>query len=209
MLPPDQVPDLVGPDGRFRSDMARLGLDIAVKPAVRRQLHAEIEAQFRAYAATGLPLAHVDAHKHYHLHPMIGAAVIAIGRRHGMRCLRVPVEPGDVIRAVEPGVRRGLPSPAGPWARLLRHQARRAGLIVPDAVFGLAWSGAMTRDRVAGLLHRVPPGRVEIYTHPATAGGFDGAAPGYRYADELAALLAPECIAAARRPDIRLGGYAD
>jgi hopanoid biosynthesis associated protein HpnK len=208
-LPPEKIPDLVDSRGRFRIDMARLGLEIALSPAVRQQLHAEIAAQFAAYAATGLPLDHVDAHKHYHLHPTIAEAVIAIGRPYGMRSLRVPVEPAAILAAVEPAPRRALSSAASPWARLLRRRARRAGLITPDAVFGLAWSGAMTPARVAGLLRRLPPGRVELYTHPATGRGFDGAAPGYRYEDELAALLAPECIEATRRPGIRLGGYGD
>ena len=34
-------------------------------------------------------------------------------------------------------------------------------------------------------------------------------APGYRYADELAALIDRSVIASARRPDVALGGYAD
>jgi hypothetical protein len=45
--------------------------------------------------------------------------------------------------------------------------------------------------------------------HPATTGGFAGHAPGYRYADELAALIARAALAAARRPDVTLGGYSD
>jgi hypothetical protein len=48
----------------------------------------------------------------------------------------------------------------------------------------------------------------EIYLHPATAGGFAGSAPGYRYAEESAALLSPEAAAAARE-FARLGGFAD
>ena len=43
---------LVGADGLFRTDMARLGFDIAFKPRVRRQVAAEIRAQFEAFAAT-------------------------------------------------------------------------------------------------------------------------------------------------------------
>jgi hypothetical protein len=35
----------------------------------------------------------------------------------------------------------------------------------------------------------LPPGDVEIYTHPAVAGGFERAAAGDRYAEELEALL--------------------
>jgi hypothetical protein len=76
-----------------------------------------------------------------------------------------------------------------------------------DAVFGLAWSGAMTTTRLLGLLQHLPEGRSEIYLHPATADDFPGHASGYRYADELAALIAPDVLAAARA--LRLGGYAD
>ena len=61
-LPPEKLPDLIDATGRLRTDMARLGLDICVRPAVRAQLRAEIEAQFRAYHATGLALDHVNAH---------------------------------------------------------------------------------------------------------------------------------------------------
>jgi hypothetical protein len=67
----------------------------------------------------------------------------------------------------------------------------------------------MTTGRIAGVLRRLPDGLSEIYTHPGTAGGFPGHAPGYRYADELAALTSPEVIAASRRGDIVLGGYSD
>jgi len=43
-LPPQDVPDLVDASGRFRTDMARFGLDIALRPRVQRQLATEITA---------------------------------------------------------------------------------------------------------------------------------------------------------------------
>src|SRR5262245_20077089 len=49
-LPPERVPGLVDAKGCFRTDMARLGLDIALRGDVRRQLRAEIEAQFEAFS---------------------------------------------------------------------------------------------------------------------------------------------------------------
>jgi len=208
-LPAEQVPDLVDRSGRFRTDMARLGIDIFARAAVRRQLAAEIEAQFAAFAATGLRLDHVNAHKHFHLHPTIARAIIEIGGRHGMRGLRVPVEPRAVLAQAEPQTPIGLSWITTPCARLLARTARHAGLQVPDAVFGLAWSGAMTSSRVEVVLRRLPPGRTEIYLHPATRDDFTGHAPGYRYAVELAALISPAVIAAARQPDIVPGGYAD
>jgi hopanoid biosynthesis associated protein HpnK len=207
-LPPARIPDLVGPDGAFRSGMLRLGFEIALRASLRRQVASEIAAQFEAYKTTGLALDHVDAHRHFHLHPMVANEIVAIGARYGMRALRVPDEPTAVLTRVEPGAKPRFPF-LGPVAALLRHKARRAGFTVPDAVFGLAWSGAMNAKRVAGLLTHLPPGLVEIYTHPATANEFAGHAPGYRYTDELAALCDPQCIEALRQSGYRLGGYSD
>jgi hopanoid biosynthesis associated protein HpnK len=207
VLPPERLPGLVDATGCFRTDMARLGLAIALRPNVRRQLRAEIEAQFEAFRATGLALDHVNAHKHFHLHPMIAAEIMAVGARFGLRALRVPREPAPVLSAIEPQTARGPAWVTAPWAGLLNRRARRTGLQTPDAVFGLEWSGAMTTSRLLGLLRHLPEGRSEIYLHPATTDDFTGHAPGYRYAEELAALIAPDVIAAAR--ELRLGGYAD
>ena len=209
LLPPERIPDLVDGEGRFRTDMARLGLDIFARPRARRQLDAEIAAQFEAFAATGLALDHVNAHKHFHLHPTIAGAVLRIGRRYGLRALRVPLEPVSVLAGIERQAMRPAALVAAPWARLLRLQARRAGLVTPDAVFGLAWSGAMTTERLAGLLSRLPDGLTEIYSHPATADAFPGSAPGYRYVEELRALTSPPVREALRAAGAQLGGYAD
>ena len=209
VLPPAQIPDLVGRDGRFRTDMAASGAAMFFLPHVRRQLEAEVEAQFAAFAATGLPLDHVNAHKHFHLHPTIAATMIAVGRRYGMRAVRVPAEPFRAVRAIDPGAPLAVPALTAPFTRLLARRLRRAGLVVPDAVFGLAWSGAMTAARLAAVLDRLPPGLTEIYLHPATRGGFMGAAPGSRYAEEFAALTDPAVRISREKSGARTGGYAD
>jgi len=96
-----------------------------------------------------------------------------------------------------------------PWARLLRRRMAAQGMLTPDHVFGLRWSGAMTRYRIGGLIRNLPDGLSEIYLHPATSGAFGGAVFNYQYREEFEALLAPEVISAARDPSLRLGGYAD
>jgi chitin disaccharide deacetylase len=209
VTPRAQIPALVDASGRLRNDLVGYSVRSALAPSVRRQIRTEITAQFEAYRATGLPLDHVNAHRHFHLNPIVAAAIVDIGRRYGMRALRVPVEPWRIIADIDPQTSRLAARVVAPWAAGLRAQIRRAGLITADAVFGLAWSGAMTKSRVAALLARLPPGFVEIYLHPATTDAFAGAAPGYRYADEFAALCDPDCIAAARRSGYALGGYAD
>lgn len=208
-LPPSDLPDLVDGNGLLRRDMAGLGLDLAVKGSARRQLAAEIAAQFEGFRATGLPLDHVNAHKHFHVHPVIAGAVLRIGLTHGMTALRVPREPRVVLRRAEPGT---APRPAfdtAPWAEFLAWRARRAGLLIPDRTLGLAWSGAMTPARVAALLRHLPDGLSELYTHPATDGGFPGEAPGYAYAAERDALVSEEVKALVRRPGMASGGFLD
>lgn len=165
-LPPHEIPALVDATGQFPSDQFRLGVDYFFRPRVRRQLAAEIRAQFAAFAATGLTLDHANAHKHMHLHPTVGRLMLAIGREFGLRRVRVPAEPPAVL--AQCGTRPGIGARAlYRWSALLRRQAHSAGMQVNDHCFGIAWSGHMTADRVRSLLRALPDGESEIYFHPA------------------------------------------
>ena len=209
VLPAADLPDLVGPDGLFRRDMVACAVDIFFKPAARRQLLAEVTAQFEAFAATGLPLDHVNTHKHFHLHPTIAGAILKVGRRYGLDAMRVPAEPRRVLLAAEPGVEVPPAYVTAPWSELVRLRLRRAGVRTADHVFGLHWSGAVTAARLQGLVEHLPEGFTEIYTHPATGAGFEGSAAGYRYAEEFAALTDPGVREAVAASGAVLGGFAD
>jgi hopanoid biosynthesis associated protein HpnK len=204
-----RIPALVDRKGYLRNDLPRYGAALAMSPAARRQAEQEIAAQFAAFRATSLLLDHVNAHRHFHLHPAVATAIMTAGRRYGMRALRIPVEPWRIVAEIDPQTGRQVGRIVAPWASWLRRRVKRAGLTSADAVFGFAWSGAMTRTRLVALLARLPPGLVEIYLHPAVTDAFAGAAPGYRYAEEFAALCDPDCIAAVRRSGYALGGYSD
>jgi len=197
VLPPARIPALVDARGRFPPDQLRLGARYFFLPHVRRQLAAEIRAQFAAFAATGLPLSHADAHKHMHLHPTIGHLMVTIGREFGLPRIRVPAEPPDIMRIC------GAPATFGAramyaWCAILRRRARRAGLATNDAVFGLAWTGHFTEDRVLSLLPRLSEGTTELYFHPASRRDttLDALMPAYEHEAELAALISPRVRAA-------------
>jgi hopanoid biosynthesis associated protein HpnK len=209
VLPPSEIPDLVGKANRLRTDFVAYGIAIISNPSVRRQIRAEIRAQFEAYRKSGLSLDHVNAHRHYHLHPTVLSEILAIGRDYGMRAIRVPIEPIWLLRHVE-GTPRHLGSViSAPWAAMMSKRVKGAGLVTADRLFGLSWSGAMTEERITGLIKSLPPGRTEIYTHPATSAGYEGAAHGYRYTEELAALVSQRCREAIEESKAVLGGYGD
>jgi predicted glycoside hydrolase/deacetylase ChbG (UPF0249 family) len=171
VLPPTRIPDLVDAQGWFPSGQLRLGINYA-------------------FAATGLRLAHADAHKHMHLHPTVGRLLLDIGREFGLSHVRVPAEPPAVLARC--GTRLGPCAHAlYHWSRLLRRQVRAAGMTTTDHCFGIAWSGHMTRERLRRLLAELPDGDSEIYFHPATArdATLRRLMPDYQHDAELAALL--------------------
>ena len=208
LLPASSVSRLVDAHGRLRCDMAALGAAIAFSRRARRQLAAEIGAQFEAFDATGLKLDHCNAHKHFQLHPVVGALMVKIGARFGLQAARVPDEPASVLRQIEARTPR-LPGWAlAPFASRLRRTCRAAGFLTPDRSFGIHWSGQMTRARLSALIGRLPDGLSEIYLHPAS-GPYESCAPGYRYREEFDALTSPDVAAACRDAAIELGGFTD
>ncbi|MTW09915.1 hopanoid biosynthesis-associated protein HpnK [Pseudoduganella eburnea] len=197
-LPRSLVPALVDAGGRFSANMAGNGVRFFFLPGARRQLASEIRAQFEAFAATGLPLDHVNCHKHFHLHPTILSLVLETGRDFGMRAIRLPLE-------------TGAPWWLRPWLSLLRWRLRQAGIAHNDQVVGIAASGAMDEAALLAALPHLGPGITEIYFHPALAGDgpLTSAMRSYRHADELAALLSPRVRAALDALGVPRGGFTD
>jgi chitin disaccharide deacetylase len=208
--PPDAVRGLLGADGEFSRNMAAAGVRFFFLPAIRHELAQEIRAQFEAFAATGLELDHVNAHKHLHLHPTVAQMILEIGRDYRMKAVRVPAEPAGVLRRAFPQERPPMPL-LRPWVELLRARLRRAGITVNDHLFGLAWSGRMVERRVLQLLPYLPDGTSEMYFHPATERppALVRTMPGYRQMDELAALKSDAVRARIEALGIRLTRYRD
>jgi hopanoid biosynthesis associated protein HpnK len=202
MLPRTQIPDLVDAEGRFGDGMWLDGVRYFALPALRRQLEAEIRAQFEAFARSGLVLDHVNAHKHFHLHPTLLKMIVKIGRDFGMSSVRVPHEPlwyakGGAFLT--------------PWVALMKARLRAAGIAHNDQVFGLANTGAVDENVLLNILGHLPPGVSEIYLHPAV----DSQTPitstmaNYRHSAELAALLSERVAAAVAATGATRGGYRD
>ncbi len=193
VLPPAQVPDLVGSDGAFESNLVAAGVRYFFDPRARRQLEAEIRAQFEAFARTGLRLDHVNAQNHMHVHPTVFSTILRVGREFGMVAVRVPYEPfWPSWRSArrDLAVRLGNAALLWPWLGLMRARLRRAGVAHNDAVFGLNDTGRMSAERVRSLLGELPEGVTEMYFHPDLG------------SIELAALCDASVMTAVRKPEI-------
>jgi hopanoid biosynthesis associated protein HpnK len=214
ILSPDQLPDLVGPDGMFTADLARAGVRYFFHPRARRQLEAEIRAQFAAFAASGLPFDHVNAQSHFHLHPTVFGMILRIAREYGSPPIRIPYEPfGPSWRAT--GDLRGLRFAnaylLAPWLAMMRARLDAGGFAHNDRVLGLSDVGHMTPARVTALLGELGPGVTEVFFHCATGRwpGIDPALTGYQLEDELAALTSPAVAALLHGEDVERIAFGD
>jgi hopanoid biosynthesis associated protein HpnK len=204
VLPPRAIPDLVDARGYFGARMARDGARFFCLPRVQRQLALEIRAQFESFAASGLMLDHVNAHKHFHLHPTILSLILRIGREFGLRSVRLPRETGPpAILWLQP------------WLALLKARLDAAGIVHNDYVIGIRQSGRFDEPALLAALRSLPTSGIgELYLHPALASGavIAPSMRGYRHADEFAALVSPRVRAACgalRDQGWRFGGFAD
>lgn len=202
VLPREQIPDLVDLDGRFGSGMWLDGVRYFALPSLRRQLEAEIRAQFAAFARTGLVLDHVNAHKHFHLHPTLLRIILRVGREFGMTAVRVPREPLWYSSANAFLL---------PWVGLMKARLRAGGVACNDQVFGIAGTGRLDEGALLDILAKLPAGVTEIYLHPAvdTKTPIASTMSEYRHSAELAALLSPRVAAALAATGAARGGYRD
>jgi hopanoid biosynthesis associated protein HpnK len=210
VLPASDVPDLVDERGEFSTHLVRAGFKYFFDARARRQLDAEIRAQFDAFEATGLRLDHVNAHNHMHVHPTIFDALLRANREHGGRPMRIPREPLlPSWRAQHRDLagRLGNDVLLGPLFARMRSRCRSAGVATNDYVFGMNDTGHMTSDVVLRLLQHVAPGVTEMYFHPAAAVAARSLSD--PRALELAALTDPDVAAALRGSGIEVIGFGD
>lgn len=207
LLPAAKIPALVDARGRLREDLASLGAAIFFSRDARRQAEAEARAQFEAFAATGLPFDHVNGHNHFHIHPTVAGIVARLAREFRVPAVRVPAQPWAGL----PLAQAGTAAVMAPWTSLARRRFEAAGLKTNDALFGLFETGAMDEAAWLRVAGRLPEGVSEVYCHPATAtsGVLADEMPGYRHADELAALLSPRVREAIERAGARLFPFAE
>jgi len=169
ILSPQEIPDLVDWRGQFHSHLVRAGINFFLRPGVRRQLEAEIKAQFKAFRETGLYLDHVNCHHHLHLHPTISGLILKVGKDYGIKAMRLPYEPFIPLwRASREVLIRRITKwlLLLPWIILLKKRLKLAKVHSNNFLFGLNDNGNIHLDLFLRFIRYLPRGVTEIYFHP-------------------------------------------
>ncbi len=207
VLPPAAVPDLVGRDGMFSLSYVELFGRLARRRVDLQQVRREWRAQVEKALATGLPVTHLDSHKHIHMHPRLFPLALALAREYGLGRVRL-CRPLRLTAGAKPAV-------LGLLALWAQQRARRAGVRTPDALLGLEASGQMRQERLLAILARPWQGTWELMAHPAyptpsldelLARGYRWIAS-YRFEEELAALCSPAVRTLLEQSGVRLVHY--
>lgn len=199
ILPPEEIPSLVGAQGNFLPDHTAL-LKRYLKGGVRLgEVRRELAAQLRKVEAAGVPISHVDSHQHMHTLPGIIDIVLDLAKQAGIRAVRVPRTPlfagafGGIGQLVG---RLGLST----LARLAACKAHRRGLLTPDHFAGIVAGEAVSEGALLHLIKHLPQGTTEVMMHPGIHNDVLQADSNWQhdFEAELSAILSPRVQEALR-----------
>jgi chitin disaccharide deacetylase len=173
VLPAEKIPTLIAPRRaqgapRFRSSLAALVGDLFRGRISEADIEAEAVAQIRRLQQLGIPVTHVDTHKHTHafprvLRPLLRAAVLC-----DVACIRNPFEPEwSVAATASAGLMRRLQVRALNTQRAYFLEAtEHIGMVTTDGALGVLATGSMTAGGLRQVLTAMPEGIWELVCHP-------------------------------------------
>lgn len=167
VAPPDTVPSLLGPDGKFPNRARDVVLTWAKAALKADEVEQELEAQVSRLRDLGLAIDHLCSKDGLGFLPVVAQAQERVARRHGIAGLRVSVERPTLAFAAEP--RRGLETAAMAamaWVSRRDLGARRHG---PQS-WGFFESGRLDEVRILEILGRLGAGSHELICHPDLTG---------------------------------------
>ena len=180
---------------------------------MRSQLNAaeidhEIDAQIDHVRAAGIVIDHLDTHHHLGFLPIVGKAMEAAARRHGIPGIRTLFEKPTLSWVTEParGFEAGVLTGLGWLSRrsmgMLRHGPQSWGYVE---------SGRLDEIRILEIIGRLGAGDHELICHPSETDmpARDAEGQPYQGAEELTALCSDRVRGALQRRGITLCRWKD
>jgi predicted glycoside hydrolase/deacetylase ChbG (UPF0249 family) len=170
MLTPTRVPTLIEDDGRFRASWKPFIVACLRGRVAYEEVERELTAQIDRIRSEGIPLTHLDAHKHVHAFPPIFAIVARLAERFRIPVVRVPYERwspvwGDDTQRRTARLQALLNAAMLPWARRNYRTAFTHRLRTPQFV-GRIHTGVLSADSFDGMVRRLRPVVTELMVHP-------------------------------------------
>jgi hopanoid biosynthesis associated protein HpnK len=171
LLGASQVPSLINsrnPD-RFHDSLRRFAVLGTLGRIAPEQIETEATAQIRKLQAAGIPVSHLDSHKHTHLFPNVLRPLLRAAETCGVSAVRNPFGPiAFALVAKRPRLwrRYGEVTLLGGLADKFRRAVQQAGMITPDGTLGIVATGALDQHLFRFMIENLPDGTWEFVCHP-------------------------------------------
>jgi chitin disaccharide deacetylase len=168
--PPETIPTLLGPNRKtFRASLGTFFRDALFGRIAAADIAREAQAQIERIQQQGIPLTHLDTHKHTHILPQIARPLLAVAERTGVPAIRNPFEPRWSIALGRSPILRNL------QLRSLRHlqprflalpQIRSGSVRTTNGTLGISATGQLNPTTLGNILNAMPDGTWELVCHP-------------------------------------------
>ena len=160
---PSAIRSLLGPDERFPSQAREVFLSWAKAKPRGDEIEREFDAQVARLRDSGLAIDHLTTSDHVGVLPIVGRAVEAVARRHGIAGVRTTGERPTLAWLTE--IRRSLNTAA--LSGLAWFNRRQMGVLRHGPrTWGYFESGRLDEIRILEILGRLGPGIHELICAP-------------------------------------------
>jgi hopanoid biosynthesis associated protein HpnK len=171
LLGADTVPSLMDPGNPsyFRQNITSFALRALSGRLDADEIETEATAQIRKLQSAGIPVSHIDTHKHTHMFPQVLRPLLRAAKACGVRAIRNPFGWMAVSRiANRPQLwqRYGQVKLLNLLAGKFRRAVADAGMITTDGSVGVVATGALDDRLIHFILETLPEGTWEFVTHP-------------------------------------------
>lgn len=166
----NEIPDLVGADGKFHDSPVKTGFNCYFKKRLRKQLELEVSAQVRKFRETGLYLDHLNGHLHFHMQPVVLKIILENAEKWGVKAVRLTRDPLMLNLKISSGRLLGKICEAITFNLLsawCRKKLEEKKIRFADRVFGLLQNGRVDAQYLKNLIKVLPEGVSEVYSHPS------------------------------------------
>jgi predicted glycoside hydrolase/deacetylase ChbG (UPF0249 family) len=217
LVPREQIPSLLDHQAgvpQFRKSLSSFALAALTGRLNPSEIEAEAAAQIERVQKAGIPVSHVDTHKHAHMFPAVLRPLLRAAKQYEIRGVRNPFEPafstGVAVSGWKLRKRRWQMRLLGGFEGNFRREVAAHGLRTTDGVLGVLATGVLDLSLFIEIASSIPDGTWEFVCHPGY-NDIDLAGIRTRLCAsrqvELEVLTSPEAKQALERRGVQLISY--
>jgi hopanoid biosynthesis associated protein HpnK len=155
--------------GHFRQNISSFALRALSGRLDADEIETEATAQIRKLQSAGIPVSHIDTHKHTHMFPQVLRPLLRAAKACGVRAIRNPfgwMALSRIANRPQLWQRYGQVKLLNLLAGKFRRAVADAGMITTDGSVGVVATGALDDRLIHFILETLPEGTWEFVTHP-------------------------------------------